>query len=138
MGKVLGIDYGAKRVGVAISDALQQFAFPKTLWPNDERLIDRICSLCKEEGVEEVVVGESKSFAMQDNPIAPRAREFAEAVAHQCGVRVVFEPEVLSTQQARRLVPGRRGVDVVAAAIILEAYLARKRGGTLESYDVVE
>jgi RNase H-fold protein (predicted Holliday junction resolvase) len=94
--------------------------------------------LCKQEGVAEVVVGESKNFAMRDNPIAPHAREFARAVAHQCGVRVVFESEVFSTQQARRLVPGKQGVDVVAAALILEAYLARKRGGTLETYDVVE
>ncbi|GIW68701.1 Holliday junction resolvase RuvX [Candidatus Parcubacteria bacterium] len=138
MGKIMGIDYGAKRVGVALSDNTNTFAFPKTLWSNDERLLDRICYLCREEDVEEVVVGESQSFAMKDNPIAPRARAFAAEVRRRCGVRVVFEPEVLSTQQARRLAPKRQGVDVVAAAVILEAYLARKRGGTLEQYDVIE
>lgn len=134
----MGIDYGAKHVGVALSDATQRFAFPRTVWPNDERLLDRLCELCEKEEVEEVVVGESRSFSMKDNPIAPRARAFAHALKERCGVRVVFEPEVLSTQQARRLAPGRRGVDVIAAAIILEAYLARKSGGTLEQYDVIE
>ncbi|KND51561.1 MAG: tRNA-binding protein [Parcubacteria bacterium C7867-007] len=127
--KYLGIDYGTKKVGLALSDDGGSMGFPHSILPNDVRLFDAIRELITKEKVEAVVMGESRDFSGAENPVAEEARTFATRLV-EAGTPVHFEPEMLTTQEARRDFEGIRTsghavVDSSAAALILTSYLSR-------------
>lgn len=126
----LGIDFGTKRVGIAFSDEAGQMGFPHGILPNDGRLIDEVLALMERKEVGRVVIGESRDYAGNENPVAKDAKAFAQLLERRSGVSVDFEPEILTTQEARRdfegvRVPGNAAVDASAAALILTSYLSR-------------
>jgi putative Holliday junction resolvase len=124
--KYIGIDYGTKRVGVAISDDQGSMAFPKEIIQNTglENVATRVSTLCNEVGVRDVVLGESKNFKGEDNEVMKDVREFINHLEAR-GLDVVFEPEIFSTMQAERLQGQQEDIDASAAAIILQSYLDR-------------
>lgn len=122
--KYLGIDFGTKRIGVAVSDDSASMAFPKNVLPNEGWAPDEILTLCKTLGIEEVVLGESKNFKGEDNAVMEDVRQFAEHLRAR-GLNVIFEPEIMSTIQAERLQGQRSDIDASAAAVILQSYLDR-------------
>ena len=131
--RYLGIDYGTKKVGIALSDEAGTTGFPHTVLSNDGRLIEVVTELIKERDVEQVIVGESRNQAGEENPVARHARAFAEALEERSGVPVHFELEQHTTQEARQLPGGSRTkkrdvVDAAAAALILTSYLERSSG----------
>ncbi|HYD92998.1 MAG TPA: Holliday junction resolvase RuvX [Candidatus Paceibacterota bacterium] len=125
----LGIDFGTKKVGVAVSDEGGQMGFPHSTLKNDDQLLANIVSLIRANDVEAVVVGESRNLAGEENPVAKEAKVFAEKLQVETGLPVHFEPEVFTTQEAGRGFDGERGamkdVDASAAALILTSYLTR-------------
>jgi len=125
--RYLGIDYGSKRVGAALSDEAGTMAFPKTVYPNNRHLMTELRELCKQQKVEMVVVGASKDFDMNDNPIFKDARFFSAELARETGLTVEFEPEYLTSHQAEQTAHTLGGhnpfLDASAAAIILQSYL---------------
>lgn len=126
----MGIDFGTKKVGIAFSDEAAQMGFPYGILPNDGRLIDEILKLIERKDVGVVVMGESLDYAGKENKVAKVAKEFAQLLEQRSGLRAVFEPEMLTTQEARRdfegvRVPGSPDVDASAAALILTSYLSR-------------
>lgn len=128
--KYLGIDYGTKKTGLAISDEAGRMGFPHAVRPTDPRLLDDLALLIKEKGIEAVVIGESKDLAGGANPVAEEARRFADDLAARTGIPVHFELEMFTTQAARRMPDGSRmdgspDVDAQAAALILTSYLER-------------
>jgi len=132
----LGIDFGTKRVGLALSDESGSMGFPHSTIPNSGKLIDEVLVLMQEKGVECVVLGESLAFDGSQNPVAKAAKEFGEALERRSGVPVVYEPETLTTQEARRNFEGVREsgsgnllVDASAAALILTSYLDKQNNG---------
>ena len=135
MGKALGIDYGSKRIGIALSDEDRKFAFPKEIVANGSDVVNKVTVLVREEGVTDIVVGESIDFAGNDNPIMEQAREFVGLLEQAAGARVIFEPEILTSAQARRQFQTkektrkpqtRETVDASAAALILQTYLDKQ------------
>jgi len=96
MTKVLAIDYGSKRVGVAISDDTGTLAFPREVIKNNKKLLERIESLCQKEKPNLIVIGESKNFKGSDNPIAKDAQVFAERLTRKTGLPVEFQEEFLT------------------------------------------
>ncbi len=132
--RYMGIDYGSRRVGVALSDELGTMGFPHSIITNTPRLLDEICALIAKEHVAVVVMGESQNFSGEDNPIAKEARAFSAALTERTGVAVQFEPEVLTSEEARQA-PAKVGktrspkkhtpIDDSAAALILTSYLSR-------------
>jgi putative Holliday junction resolvase len=133
MAKVMGIDYGAKRVGIALSDAAGQFAFPKTVLPNDEGLLDAIAGMVEREQVDRLVVGEADNPAGGENTIMRRVLIFKEALEVRTELPVETETEAYSSAEARRVFEeklasrkeGRTQVDAAAASIILQTHLDR-------------
>jgi putative Holliday junction resolvase len=130
--RYLGIDFGTKRVGLALSDEGGRMGFPHGVVPNDGRLIDYVRQLIENKKVEVVVLGESKNFAGEENAVAAKAKAFAADLERTANVRVDWEPEMLTTQEARRDPEGvytgsHAAVDASAAAIILTSYLSRKQ-----------
>lgn len=140
--RYLGIDFGSKRVGLALSDESGTLAFPYSVLKNDKELLSEVGRIVKEQKVKLVVMGESKDFQGKDNAIAKEAEEFKGELEKATRKRVVYEPEFLTSVQAGRRQgrrqEGSRGtgeraeqrrknemLDASAAAIILQSYLDR-------------
>ena len=132
--RYLGVDYGSKRVGIALSDEAGTMGFPFTIIPNTPRLVDELCALIAKENVGAIVMGESRNLAGGENTIARDARVFGEMLPEHAGVPIFFESEVFTSAQARRMpekemksraAKRRVDIDASAAALILTSYLSR-------------
>jgi putative Holliday junction resolvase len=134
--RYLGIDYGSKRVGLALSDENGTMGFPHGILPNTGVLLTDIITLIEKERVGAVVMGESKDFSGRDNPIAKDAHALGDSIAAQAGVPVFYESETLTSAEARRMhEPSAKtrkpkntdAVDASAAALILTSYLSKPK-----------
>ena len=76
--RYLGVDYGISKVGLALSDEAGTMGFPHSVITNTPRLASEVCALIKKEGVGAIVIGESRTLAGGENPIARDARAFGE------------------------------------------------------------
>lgn len=121
--KYLGVDYGAKRVGIAISDDRGDFSYPHSVIENSGMLLEMIAQLCKDEKVTEVVIGESRDFSQKENEIMREITPFAESLRKKTGLPVHLHPEFMSSMEAERLQGHNEMHDASAAAIILKSYL---------------
>ena len=142
MSRILGLDPGERRIGVALSDPTGTIASPHSVI--DRRAIDPVVAirtLCDEEGVERIIVGLPTGLSGFEGPSAKAARAFGSLIADGIGLPVEYQDERFTTVTAESaLLEGgvrrdkRRDVrDKVAAAVILQAYLDRKdyqRDGT--------
>ena len=74
--KYLGVDYGQKKIGIAVSDDDGKIAFPREIIKNDGLEIDHINNLCEKEGIKDIVIGKSIDFTGKDNSIESLVTEF--------------------------------------------------------------
>ena len=122
--RTLGIDYGAKRLGIALSDENGQFAFPNTTIPNDATSIDRIGQIVRHERVGKIVVGDTRAVNGVENPVTRESDAFVETLGAHTGISVARSWEAWSSVEAGRFAPkGKEHDDAAAAAIILQRYL---------------
>jgi putative Holliday junction resolvase len=139
--RILAIDYGEKRLGLAMSDEAGAFAFPAgTLERRGlARDLAALRALVAERGVERIVVGLPLHMDGRAGPEARAALAFAATVAEATGLRVDTFDERWTTREAERSLReqglvGRRGrrrrevVDAVAATLLLRSWLARGAG----------
>lgn len=130
--RVLGIDYGTKRIGVALSDPQAAFGQPYSVVQNSKTALDEILAIVKKENVAEIVLGESKDFKGQDNKVMSEIRDFKFALEKALVlllppiIPVIFEPEFLTSHQAEYFQGKHDLLDASAAALILQSYLDRK------------
>jgi putative holliday junction resolvase len=131
-GRVLGLDLGDARIGVAISDPERRLAVPLgTVATGAPQDLKAIAKLVRENDVEAIVVGHPLSMSGKRGTRAQHAEEFADALRGFLGIPVELHDERLSTVEADRALreagaggrERRRAVDRSAAAIILQAWL---------------
>ena len=134
--KLLGIDFGERRIGLAISDPEGRVAVPLTALErsSDRHAVARIAELARREGVGGLVVGEPLGLDGERGAAAERARRFAERLAAATGLPWEAVDEALTSVEAgarlreagvdTRRHPGR--VDAVAAQILLQEALDRR------------
>lgn len=131
--KYLGIDYGTKRIGVAVSDDTGSMAFPLTTVVSDRDALSRVVDLAKENKVEKIIMGESKNFKNEPNLVMEDIEQFKKDLAELTQLPVEYEPEFMTSAQALRQAQDKRGVgeskdlDASAAALILQGYLDRQQ-----------
>ena len=131
--RILALDYGTRRVGVAISDELEMIATPLGYLDAQPRgkLLDQIAQLVAERGVGLVVVGMPRNMDGSYGPAAEQVREFVEMLEKRLSVPVKTWDERLTTAQAEKLLlqadvsrkKRKKKVDQIAAAILLQSYL---------------
>ncbi|MDO8576289.1 MAG: Holliday junction resolvase RuvX [bacterium] len=122
--RYLGIDFGAKRVGVAVSDAAGTIAFPRATLPNDAQLFSQLAELVKNEKIGSIVVGDTRSHGGKDNPVTAEAEVFVTSLQAAIAVPVERVWEMWSSIEASRYAPEGKGHDdASAAAIILQRFL---------------
>ncbi len=133
MGCVLGIDYGEKRIGVAVSDELKMIAMPllvhTRIKPGDD--VVAIMDLCREREVETILVGQPLNMDGSSGAAVDKVDEFVARLKEQTDLPIELWDERMSSLSAERvLIEGnmsrrkRKGVvDKLAAQIILQSYL---------------
>ncbi len=137
--RIMGLDYGAKTVGVAISDALLLTAQGvETICRTQEnklrKTLARIKSLCEEYEVTEIVLGFPKNMNNTIGDRAEKSLEFAEMLKKRTGLPIVMWDERLTTVEATRTLiesgvqreKRKEYVDKIAAVFILQGYLDAK------------
>ncbi len=136
--KVLGVDHGEKRIGLAISDPTGTLASPLSVIQHVSRGVDaaQVAALAADHQAELIVIGQSFDEEGHANMAGRRAGRFAEALRMQTSLPIVLWDESMSSSDARdfRIEMGvsrrKRGrpLDDAAAAVILQSYLDAQRG----------
>ncbi|MCM2338986.1 MAG: Holliday junction resolvase RuvX [Burkholderiales bacterium] len=138
--RFLGIDYGTKRIGIAISDENGSLAFPKEIIFNDENTLRKIKDIIKKENIEELVIGESVDFSGKLNILSARIDIFISELKDNFDLPINKQKEFLTSMEARKAGDNKRTlsqsqvhskvkqkksgrVDASAAALILQRYL---------------
>ncbi len=126
--RLMGIDFGTKNIGVALSDEAAVMAFPKDVVRNGADALEKIASIAREAEVGRIVIGESRDFTGGHNPVHAVALVFADKLTALTGLPVSWEPEFLTSAEAERI-QGRNGsLDASAAALILNSFIAKQHG----------
>ena len=124
--RYIGIDFGSKRVGVALSDEKGQFASPFTVLDFSNSLskevVEEIVTLAKKNAVTTVVLGESKNYKGEANTIMAKSLEFKKHLEEK-GLIVRLEPEFMTSVAAERFQGKNDLHDASAAALILQSFL---------------
>lgn len=124
--KYLGIDYGTKRVGVAISDDGGEFAFPHSIVDTNKKPEEAIATIVLAEKIGGIVIGESRSTNDIKNSISGKITAFAERLALVTTAPISFEQEGFSSFEAHRYQTKAGSRDDSAAAIILQRFLDKQ------------
>ena len=133
MKRIMGIDYGDARTGVALSDLMCSIVGSSQVVPsrNRQKAIADIVAIAKQNEVGEIVVGLPKNMDGTEGPRAELCREFAEELRQATGLPVVMWDERRTTVEAHNILSQhnyhgqkrKNTVDAVAASLILEGYL---------------
>ena len=135
--RIMAIDYGDARTGVAISDAMGFLAGFTTVIHSrkSEVVIEELAKIIAEHGVDELVMGFPRNMDGTEGPRADLYREFAARVEERTGMTVNLWDERRTTIEAHQILHAggkkmkdhRKNVDAVAATLILEGYLTRRK-----------
>jgi putative holliday junction resolvase len=128
MTRIVAVDFGEKRIGLATSDASGILATPRVTLrrKSDGAAIEELGRFCRDEEAGLVVFGIPRSPEGVESPFAARIRSFAARFTRQTGLAVRFHEETLTSDEAARRLPKtarREEVDRTAAAVLLEDYL---------------
>ena len=135
--RIMAIDYGDARTGVAISDATGSLTGYTTVIQGRraEAVAQEIARLVQEHGVEELVLGLPRNMDGSEGPRAGLCREFGDLLARTSGLEPVLWDERRTTVEAhgilhtsgKKMKAHKKNVDAVAASLILEGYLTYRR-----------
>ncbi len=134
--RILALDYGRKRIGLALSDELRLTAQPLQTLARKNRADDirRLREICREQGVARIIVGHPVHMTGEAGTMAEEAARFAARLKKELGIEVELLDERLTSWEAEQTVAGTRSprgrgrapLDDVAAAILLREYLERR------------
>ena len=132
--KIMAIDYGDARTGIALSDLLCSIVGSTTVIHsrNSEKTLNEICRIAKDNDVREIAMGLPKNMDGTEGPRAQMCREFAMQIEQATGLPVKLWDERRTTLEAHNILSAHNyhgkkrkdTVDAVAASLILEGYLA--------------
>ena len=142
-GRFLGIDYGTKRIGLAISDENGTLAFPKEILPNNTDTITRLGDIMHKENIGALVIGESVDFSGKLNPLSEKIEIFITELKEKFGLPIYKQKEFLTSVEARKSKNNKHTLtqsqahsrtkqkraapaDAGAAALILQRYLDKE------------
>jgi putative holliday junction resolvase len=131
MARVLGVDPGSKRCGIAITDSQQSMAFPRPAIARDAMTVIRLGELVEEESIETIVIGRPVSLAGHDTASTTDADELFAKVREYVNVPVIQFDERLTTRDAQKSLSeaglttkaSRDRIDSAAAVIMLQNYV---------------
>lgn len=123
--RYLGIDYGSKRVGIAVSDEGAKFGLPLSVIENGPELLSEVEKIATDQDARDIVIGESRKYDMTANAILPAILEFKDSLDAR-DYRTYLELEFMTSQEAERSQGKHAKIDASAAALILQSFLDRR------------
>jgi len=137
MHRIMGVDYGLRRIGIAMTDLLQIAASPFCVFESVslKKDAEKIIEIAQGNGAGEIVVGLPVNMNGTEGEMAQTARKLVEEIQAKCDIKVEIIDERLTTAQAERILVEegnvsrgkRKGLkDKLAAALILQTYLERR------------
>lgn len=132
MGRLLALDVGEKRVGVALCDETQTLARPLFTLKRTSKKEDfaRLAALCREQQIEKIIIGLPKTLRNEEGPQAQRVRRYAGELQTVLNLPIEFWDERFSTVEAHDVMvtagrkrSGKGEIDAIAATVILQDYL---------------
>lgn len=135
--RILGIDYGDARTGLSVSDPSGFLAGSPSViheW-NYDKLVDKLVDFIGQNKIEEIVLGWPKNMDGTAGPRAEKCEKLAETLRERTGLSVILWDERRTTvaahdilhQSGKKMKKHRQTVDAVAASLILQGYLDRRR-----------
>jgi len=131
MGKYIGIDFGDKRIGIAVTNDDKNFVLPRDTVDN-KKIFDYLKDLTASEEIEKIVVGLPLNSAGQDTAQTKKVRQFIERLKQLFTVDIAEQDERMTTKASIQLLKGlnlkskkKKKIDQNAAMLILQDYLAR-------------
>jgi len=121
--KLLGIDYGTKRIGLATADTDTAIATPLEIIDNNGNALKRVVNVSENKDIDTIVIGESVDRSGKENPVMEHAKEFAAELINTTESNITFFDEFNSTMQASQQPGNASYVDGSAAAVILQRFL---------------
>ena len=130
--RLLGIDHGDSRIGLAISDELGSFAHPYRTLRSGALVMDEIRGIVERERISGIVIGLPKNMDGTSGPSAAKAKSFGEQLSQVIpAIKILFWDERLTTREAQRVLhaagkntkQSKKMIDQVAAQILLQNYL---------------
>jgi putative Holliday junction resolvase len=134
--KSLGIDFGTKRIGVAVSDDTGSIAFPLTTVSAGPKALEEVANIALVNNVEQIILGESLDYKGQPNEVMEDIEQFKIDIGELASVPVIYEREFMSSAMAarqfapdgsRKKNPSQDKLDAAAAALILQSYLDKQK-----------
>ena len=122
--KILGIDYGSKWIGIAITDSGNKLAFPCETFENNFRFFTRLNELIKREDIYKIIIGLPLNKNMKPTVQTTEVENWAEKLIKEVDLPIEFENEILTTKAADK--SNAQNKHSAAAAILLQSYLDRK------------
>ena len=122
--KILAIDYGAKWIGVAISDDERRLAFTYKTLENDSKIFSVLNEIVKKEDIYKIVIGLPRNLKMKSTQQTAETENWASELIKKVEVPIDFENEIFTSKAADKL--GAKNQHAAAAAIFLQSYLDRK------------
>ncbi|OGB75254.1 hypothetical protein A2810_01730 [candidate division Kazan bacterium RIFCSPHIGHO2_01_FULL_49_10] len=129
--RIIGIDLGKKRIGLALGDTESRIAIGLPTLQNDRHLVDNLRAVIEGEHIQRLIVGLPKTMSGATGEQAGYTQKWANRIGHLLEVEVVYEDERLSSKMARDglLAIGsklkKEDIDQAAAVLILQSYLDR-------------
>ncbi|OHA58927.1 MAG: hypothetical protein A2571_00930 [Candidatus Vogelbacteria bacterium RIFOXYD1_FULL_44_32] len=124
---MLGIDYGTKKIGLALSDERGRFASPYSVIATNQKTLKTVVAICHQEEITKIVIGKSLNYEGTPNAVQAEAEKFAKTLGEATGLPIAFELEVLTTKEAERDIGRDELTDARAAALILKSYIDRQQ-----------
>lgn len=135
MGKLLGIDYGMKRTGIAITDELQIIASPLTTVDTKD-IFKFLVDLCQKEKIETIVLGEPRYLDGNESQMTRNVHAFKQKIEKQLpNIPIVLEDEFYTSKMAadtmiqagykKKQRRDKKNLDKISAALILQSYMER-------------
>lgn len=121
--KLMGIDYGSKRVGIALSDEEGRMAFPHSVLENDSTLLDTLEKLIRDGHVVRIIMGHSIDLNGTPNALQRDIEEMSTKLTLRTGLPVELHPEHFTTQEAKHIQGKTDKIDASAATLLLNSYI---------------
>ena len=135
--RILGIDFGLKRIGLALTDPLLTFSYPYKTLPNDSYIWDNLKAVIEDKNVKKIILGYPKKYNNPEKDITEKVLDFKKKLSLKFNLKIILWDESYTSEMAKQIViksvpkkSKRRDkglLDQNSAAILLQEYLDGKR-----------
>jgi len=124
--KILGIDHGDKKIGLAVADMETKIATPYKILFNNQNIFEDLKNICTNEDIDKIVIGVPKGLQGNESEQMSNVLNFISKLREEINIEVIEQDEKLTSSQAGKLLQGTKSKgqdDDVAAMLILQGYL---------------